>query len=151
MEGGKSFDEALDHCRSIGIAETDPRGDILGWDAAVKIAALVTVLMDTSLAPDEVDRRGIEEITSEMIEDARRLGKRWKLICGAKRDAGGVQTWVRPELIGRDDPLFNVSGTSASVTFFSDSLGPLTITEEDPGPLTPAYGLLADLLNAVRR
>ncbi|OGO66979.1 MAG: homoserine dehydrogenase [Chloroflexi bacterium RBG_19FT_COMBO_62_14] len=151
MEDGKSFDDALDHCRSIGIAETDPSGDILGWDAAVKIAALVTVLMDTSLAPDEVDRRGIEGITSEMIEDARRQGKRWRLICSATREGDRVQASVGPQLIEPRDTLFNVTGTSSSVTFLSDALGPLTITEESPGPRTTAYGLLADLLNAVRR
>ena len=150
MEAGKSFNEALDHCRSIGIAETDPSGDILGWDAAVKVAALVTVLMDTSLVPHEVDRRGIEGITSEMIEDARRQGKRWRLICGATREADRVQASVAPQLIEPRDALFNVTGTSSSVTFLSDALGPLTITEENPGPRTTAYGLLADLLNAVR-
>jgi homoserine dehydrogenase len=58
---------------------------------------------------------------------------------------------VKPEAITRDDPLYNVMGTSSAVTFHSDVLGALTITEEDPGPHTTAYGLLADFINAVRR
>jgi homoserine dehydrogenase len=40
-------------------------------------------------------------------------------------------------------------GTSSAVTFESDVLGPLTITETNPGPPTTAYGLLADFINAV--
>ena len=47
MERGESFDEAVAYCQSIGVAETDPSADVDGWDAAIKVAALVTVLMDT--------------------------------------------------------------------------------------------------------
>jgi homoserine dehydrogenase len=149
MEEGMAFDDAVRHCQSIGIAETDPSGDILGWDAAVKVAALVTVLMDHPIKPDEVDRKGIEGLTSERIDEATRSGKRWRLICGGAREGERVAATVKPEQIGPQDPLFNVTGTSSSITFFSDTLGPLTITEENPGPRTTAYGLLADFLNSV--
>jgi len=149
MEAGMGFDDAVRHCQSIGIAETDPSGDILGWDAAVKVAALVTVLMDHPIKPDQVDRRGIEDLTSEKIEQARGDGKRWRLICAAAREGQRVLASVRPEQVGPQDALFNVAGTSSSITFYSDTLGPLTITEENPGPRTTAYGLLADFLNAV--
>jgi homoserine dehydrogenase len=56
MESGESFDEAVRYAQQIGIAETDPSGDIDGWDAAIKIAALATVLMDKPLKPGDVDR-----------------------------------------------------------------------------------------------
>ncbi len=149
MEGEMGFDDAVRHCQSIGIAETDPRGDILGWDAAVKVAALVTVLMDHPIKPDEIDRKGIEDLTSERINKAGRAGKRWRLICGGSREGERVAAYVKPGQIGPLDPLYNVTGTSSSITFYSDTLGPLTITEENPGPRTTAYGLLADFLNAV--
>ena len=45
MEAGKSFEDAVKYCQQIGLAETDPSGDVDGWDAAIKVAALVTVLM----------------------------------------------------------------------------------------------------------
>ena len=48
MEAGESFDQAVAYAQSIGIAETDPSGDVDGWDAAVKVAALATVLMDAA-------------------------------------------------------------------------------------------------------
>ena len=48
MEEGSTFDEAVTYAQSIGIAETDPSGDIDGWDAAIKVAAHgITVLMNT--------------------------------------------------------------------------------------------------------
>jgi homoserine dehydrogenase len=49
----------------------------------------------------------------------------------------------------RSDPLFTVMGTSSAITFQSDVLGALTVTEADPGPHTTAYGLLADILNVI--
>jgi homoserine dehydrogenase len=42
-------------------------------------------------------------------------------------------------------------GTSSAVTFHSDVLGPLTIIEQDPGPQTTAYGLLADFVEICRQ
>jgi homoserine dehydrogenase len=150
MEDGQTFDEAVAQAQTIGVAETDPSGDILGWDAAVKVAALVTVLMDFPLLPQQVDRQGIEAITPSLLREAGEQGRRWKLICQAERGDGGVRARVAPELIGPEDPLHNVMGTSSSITFISDVLGRLTVTEENPGPGTTAYGLLADFINAVR-
>jgi homoserine dehydrogenase len=150
MEDGKSFNEALAHAQTIGIAETDPSGDIMGWDAAVKVAALVTVLMGIPITPDKVERKGIDDISLKKVNDARDAGQRWKLICQAWRNGEGVETSVRPELIDPNDSLYNVMGTSSAVTFVSDVLGDLTIIETDPGTCTTAYGLLADLIRAVR-
>ena len=86
MEEGRSFEDALARAQSIGVAETDPSGDIQGWDAAVKVAALATVLMDAPLKPDQVDRKGIERLTAEEVEAARVQGRRWKLICRAAKE-----------------------------------------------------------------
>jgi len=150
MEQGRTFDEAVRYAQSIGIAETDPSGDVDGWDAAVKVAALVTVLMGFPLKPDQVDREGIGAITRDDVAQAEGQGQRWKLLCQAKRTEDGVQANVHPELVDAGDPLYSVMGTSSAITFESDTLGLLTLRENDPGPHTTAYGLLADFLNAVR-
>ena len=52
MEAGRSFAEAVRQAQAIGIAETDPSADVDGWDAAVKVSALATVLMGLPLKPD---------------------------------------------------------------------------------------------------
>jgi homoserine dehydrogenase len=150
MEEGETFESAVAHAQEIGIAETDPSGDIDGWDAAVKVSALVTVLMDASLKPHEVDRQGIRSLSSETVLKSLQSNKRWKLICSANRDEERISASVHPMEIAASDPLFTVMGTSSAITFESDVLGALTLTEEDPGPHTTAYGLLADFLNAVR-
>ena len=150
LEEGDSFDEAVTHCQEVGIAETDPSGDVDGWDAAIKVAALVTVLMGIPLKPQDVDRKGVRDITPEMVADALKDGKRYKLICSAERDGDNVIAKVAPELIPSTSPIFSVEGTSSIVEFKTDVLGDLSIVEKDPGPDTTAYGLLADFVNAVK-
>lgn len=147
MEQGSSFEEAVQTAQEIGIAETDPSGDLEGWDAAVKVAALTTVLMEHPLLPGDIDREGITSINTEDIMRAKNEDRRWKLVCEAQRTETGVHASVQPVALDREDPLFNVMGTSSAITFHSDVLGALTVLEEDPGPRTTAYGLFADLLN----
>lgn len=150
MEGGEDFDQAVAYAQEFGIAETDPSGDVDGWDAAVKVAALVTVLMGTSLKPGEVERTGIRDIQAPDIQRAKDQGKRWKLVCSAVRESNGVRATVAPQMVPPDSPLFQVDGTTSIVQFETDVLGSLSVMETDPGPDTTAYGLLADFLNAIR-
>ena len=149
MESGETFDKAVAYAQKIGIAETDPTGDIDGWDAAVKVAALVTVIMGIPLKPQQVDRQGIRGITSQAVAEAASQGKRWKLVCSAVRAGNQVSAAVRPELVDRSSPMYAAEGTTSIMQFETDVLGKLSIIEENPGPHTTAYGCLADFINSV--
>ena len=151
MENGESFEDSVRYCQQIGLAETDPSGDVDGWDAAIKVAALVTVLMDLPLKPQDVERAGIRGISSEMVAEAKSQGKRWKLVCMAEKEGNTVKGRVRPEIVNPSSPLYSVEGSSSIVEFHTDTLSSLSIVEGNPGPETTAYGLLADFINAVRR
>ncbi len=105
--------------------------------------------MGIPLTPEQVDRVGITQITAQDVSGAQAAGRRWKLVCEAALEGGSVKARVHPQKVGPDDPLFTVMGTSSAVTFHSDVLGALTIVEDNPGPETTAYGLLADFINAV--
>ena len=144
-----SFDDAVRYTQQIGMAETDPSGDIDGWDAAVNLSALITVLMDHPFTPDRVNRTGIRRITREMVAEAKIRDKRYKLVAHAWKEGGQIQARVSPELVGRDSVLYNITGSTALVQFESDVLGKLSLIEEDLGTRTTAYGLLADFINAV--
>jgi homoserine dehydrogenase len=150
MENGESFDDAVEYAQAVGLAETDPAADVDGWDAAIKVAALVSVLMDIPFTPQQVDRTGIRGITREMIADARAQGKRWKLICSAERTSVAATSRVAPEMVSPDSMFYQVDGATSIVQFKTDVLGDLSITEKDPTPDCTAYGLLADFINAVR-
>lgn len=155
MERGETFGEAVAYCQSIGVAETDPSADVDGWDAAIKVAALVTVLMDTPFTPQQVDRKGIREIMPEEIEQAKGSGERWKLVCRAERTEDGIAASVKPELVPASSPLYGMLDSTTGVAFRTDVLGDYSIIESEredmvAGPIPTAYGLFADFVNAAK-
>jgi homoserine dehydrogenase len=149
MEEGLSFDESLARAQQIGVAETDPGNDIEGWDAAVKVAALIRVLMGVPIRLEEIQREGIGKLTGEAVRVARKDGRPYKLVCRALRTAQGVTASVRPEQVPLSDPLAWVAGTSSIVYFETDIFPGLVITENNPGLEATAYGMLADFVRAV--
>jgi len=150
MERNASFEDALRHAQSIGVAETDPSGDIDGWDAAVKICALATVLMNTAVRPQMVDRTGIRNLTRNNVSSAKKKGKRWKLICEAVRTDNRVACRVSPQEVGVDSPFYHVENTSSIIQFETDMLGRLSILEENSNLTTTAYGLFADFISSMK-
>lgn len=150
MGDGLSFDEALRKAQELGIAETDATHDIDGWDAAVKTAALITVLMDVPIRLDKIAREGIRDLTPSAIRNAKRDGWPFKLVCRARRTANGIEASVGPEKVRSSEPMARINGTSSYVCFETDIFPGLAITEENPGLYATAYGLLADLVRCVK-
>jgi len=149
MEEGMSFEQSLKRAQDIGVAETDPTDDIEGWDAAVKVAALVRVILRAPINLDEIDRHGIRGLSAEIVRAARSAGKPYKLVCRASRTAGTVTASVRPEQVPLSDPLAHVAGTSSIVYFETDMFPGLAITEINPGVDATAYGMLSDFIKAI--
>src|SRR5215211_8016993 len=155
MESGESYEDALRYCQSVGVAETDPTNDVDGWDAAIKVAALVTVLMDTPFTPQQVNPTGIRGITPEMIAKAKTEGKRYKLVCSVEKTGNQIKASVAPELVDASSPLYGMMNSSTGLTLRTDVILDYSITlSEKPGmsggPVETAYGLFADFVNAVK-
>jgi homoserine dehydrogenase len=148
MERGFDFAAAVRRAQEIGVAETDPSDDLDGWDPAVKIAALVIVLMGVPLRLEEIERVGIATLSPDAVRAARAAGKPYKLICRAERRDRRVVASVRPEQVPLDDPLAHMSGTTSCLHFDMDVFG-LTLIEHKAEVVATAYGLLADLIRAV--
>ena len=150
METGLSFDESLKKAQALGIAETDATHDIDGWDAAVKTAALITVLMDVPVKLEDIHREGIRDLTTNALRNGRRDGWPFKLVCRAQRSGTGVKASVAPEKVLSSSPMGKITGSSSYIYFETDIFPGLAITEENPGLYATAYGLLADFVRAVR-
>jgi homoserine dehydrogenase len=150
MENGLIFDEALKKAQSLGIAETDATHDIDGYDAAVKTAALITVLMDVPIKLEEIERKGIRNLSAEAVRAAKKEARPYKLICRAKKtnEEQGITATVRPEQIPQTDPMSQIAGTSSYIYFETDIFPGLALTEENPGLYATAYGMLADFVRA---
>ena len=149
VERGRSFDDAVKRAQTMGITETDPTQDLDGWDSAVKVAAIATVLMGIPTHINQVQRTGIRQLTEEKIRSVRAAGMRYKLVCRAERRGDGVDCRVAPELLLLSDPMAGLEGTSSAIRFDLDVFG-LSLMEHVPGLEATAYGLLADFLRAVQ-
>jgi homoserine dehydrogenase len=150
MEAGLSFEESLKQAQQLGVAETDPNHDIDGWDATVKTAALIRVLMGLPVQLDEIQREGIAKLSGEAVRAARTAGRPYKLVCRAQRDGLRTKASVRPEQVPLTDPLAWVEGTSSIIYFETDIFPGLAITENNPGLEATAYGMLADFVRATQ-
>jgi homoserine dehydrogenase len=151
MENGLDYYEALKKAQDMGVAETDPTHDVDGWDAAVKTAALITVLMDMPVRLDQIEREGIRDLTPQAVRNAKRDGWPYKLVCRARRTGSGVEASVRPEKVLSTQPMAKINGSSSYIYFETDIFPGLAITEENPGLYATAYGLLADLVRAAKK
>jgi homoserine dehydrogenase len=155
MESGETYEQALAYAQKIGLAETDPTNDVDGWDAAIKVAALVTVLWDTPMTPQHVNPTGIRGITTDMIAKAKADGKRYKLVCSAEKVNGEIKVSVSPQLVDSSSSLYGMMNSSTGITFRTDVIIDYSIVlSEKPGmtggPVETAYGLFADFVNIVK-
>eukprot|EP00571_Detonula_confervacea_P008644 CAMPEP_0172319684 /NCGR_PEP_ID=MMETSP1058-20130122/38416_1 /TAXON_ID=83371 /ORGANISM="Detonula confervacea, Strain CCMP 353" /LENGTH=119 /DNA_ID=CAMNT_0013034791 /DNA_START=213 /DNA_END=569 /DNA_ORIENTATION=+ len=98
ISNGQSFQEALDAAKQMGIVEEDDSLDVDGYDAAVKLRALLVVLTssvessqscngNTIYIPtmDEIPRDSIRYVNREDICHAYANGrKKYRLVASAK-------------------------------------------------------------------
>jgi len=132
MENGLSFAESLKKAQALGIAETDATHDIEGWDAAVKTAALITVLMDVPVRLEKMEREGIRGLSGEAVRAARKEGRPYKLVCRARKTESGVAASVGPEQIPLTDPMAQVSGASSYI-YFETGIFPASPSPRESG------------------
>jgi homoserine dehydrogenase len=147
---GYSYHDALREAQAHGIAETDPRLDVEGFDTANKLILLSNALLGTRFGPSHVSRRGITEITSQMVLGSRSAGKSLKLIGRATVRSDGVHLSVAPEELPQDHPLASVHGAEKAVTYDTDTMGRVTVMGGRSSPSGAAAALLKDIINLSR-
>ncbi|MBU8907343.1 homoserine dehydrogenase [Desertibacillus haloalkaliphilus] len=150
MEEGMSYDKALLEAQRLGYAEADPKSDVDGYDVMYKVVILANVVMGVPLKKEDVYCRGIRELTTEDIEQARREQRKWKLIGKIKKEDHRVIASVGPEKVANTDPLAGVSGAMNAITYDCDLSGPITLTGAGAGIIETGYSLLIDLINLER-
>ena len=152
LEQGDAFDAAVARMQAEGIAEADPSLDLEGWDAAAKTAALANVLLSANLTPRSVRRTGISPSDGERARQARREGRRLKLVAAAIRTGtGAVQATVEPCVLSGSDLLASLDGKANALVLQTDVLGEIAICQLEGNLTHTAYALLSDLITLRRR
>jgi homoserine dehydrogenase len=143
---GVPFADALAEAQSLGIAETDPRNDLEGHDAAAKATILANVLMDADIAPEDVSREPIDERAAAAARGAAASGSRVRPIVEIARHDGAVVASFGPQRLGPLDPLYAVDDFSMGLVFETDLAGRVVVQLHDPHVDQVAYAILTDLL-----
>jgi homoserine dehydrogenase len=151
LEDGEAFAPALARMQADGIAEADPSLDVDGWDAAAKAAALANVLMNARTTPHHVDRTGIGPSTAVRAVEAKRQGRRLRLVASAQRDGDEIRVVVRPVELPKEDLLAGLRGMANALVLQTDVLGEIAICQFEGGLTQTAYALFSDIMTVARR
>ncbi len=146
---GKAYDTVIEEGKRRGFIEADPAMDIEGWDAAAKTTALLNVLMNAGITPNDIDRKGIENITADDLKAAALRGNTIKLICRGTIENGQVIGTVKPMEISKNTLFANIDGTSSIVSVTTDLMGTISIVEHEPEIEQTAYGIFSDLIRVL--
>lgn len=144
---GAEYDEILAEAQRLGYAEPDPTADVEGIDAAFKIAILCGLAFGVAVQPDEVNRRGITELTSRDFAYADELGYTIKLLATGQLVDGEVMASVQPTLIAHGEPLAKVDGVLNAVQIEGDLVGRVVFEGPGAGASPTASAVLADVLD----
>jgi len=142
-----SYEEALKEAQELGYAETDPRGDVEGFDAAYKLALLSTISFNKKVNVNKIHIEGITKITAQDIKNAKELGYRIKLIAlGQRLDDGRIDTRVHPMLVPEKHLLAGVNNALNSIMLSGYPSGDLIFTGAGAGAEPTAGSVCGDLL-----
>ncbi len=146
-EKNLSYDEALKKAQELGYAETDPTGDVEGFDAAYKISILSTISFNKKVAIDKIYREGITKITAQDIKSAKELGYKIKLIAlGQVLDNGKIDVRVHPMLVAKKHLLAKVDNATNSIMLEGYPVGQIVLTGPGAGAEPTASSVAGDLL-----
>lgn len=146
MDSGAEYQHALAEAQQLGYAETDPTGDVEGYDAAGKAVILANMLLGGALTLADVQRTGISALTSADVAEAHAAGERWKLIAEVARTDQGIRASVAPARLPTSHPLAGVSGATNAITYTTDVLGDVTLIGPGAGGTATGFALLSDIL-----
>ncbi len=149
MAAGASYDDALEAAQAAGLAEPDPSADIDGHDSVAKAMILAGLVFDRGLDLEEVDRRGISDLTSDenaVLAEGGCVREVTSLEFSESGGGGSVRARVSPEVIEQGDVLAAIDGTMNCVVAKAEPVGEIRIAGPGAGPQLAGQGVLSDLI-----
>ena len=146
MEKGLSYEEALKDAQEKGFAESDPSADVEGIDAANKLSILMALCFNEYIQPDEINPKGITDISISDIEEAKEKDGKIKLIASAKKHGAILAYSVKPEFIPNDHPLAGVSNEYNAIFIKGNAVGDLMFYGKGAGALPTGSAIVGDII-----
>ena len=145
-----SFETALSQAQELGFAEQDPTNDIKGIDARYKLVILTYLITGQWFAPEQINLEGIDHLELADFEYAERMGQSIKLIANFCLGDQGIQVYVLPLMIEKNDILAKIAGSTNAVTLSGKYADDITLIGKGAGSLPTASAIVSDL-NKIQR
>ncbi|HEX3551511.1 MAG TPA: homoserine dehydrogenase [Candidatus Elarobacter sp.] len=149
MESGAEYAEALAEAQRLGFAESDPRSDVDGHDAAHKLAILAGLAFRRPAVSPGFARRGIANVTRDDVRAGAERGLRLKLVAVARRTDDGIEAGVTPAFVPLDHPFARPRGAENVVRVLGRGCGPLVFSGFGAGGDATASAVVADVIAAL--
>jgi homoserine dehydrogenase len=150
MGEGCSYADALREAQVKGIAEPDPSMDVEGWDTACKLLLIANAVAGADLELEDIHVEGISGLSYEFIRRAKDASQAVKLLGKVDRREDGYHAEVVLSCLEKSHPLFSVDGANKAISFFTDTMGAITISGGKSDPRGAAAALLKDIINIYR-
>ncbi|NBI29764.1 homoserine dehydrogenase [Chengkuizengella marina] len=143
---GASYEDVLKEAQELGYAEADPTSDVGGFDAAYKMTILGTLGFHTYITVEDVEIKGITDVSAEDIRYSSHLGYEIKLLGIAERKDDLIYLSVQPTLVKKSHPLANVNGVYNAVYVYGEAVGETMFYGPGAGEMPTATSVVADLI-----
>lgn len=145
---GASYEDVLKEAQELGYAETDPTGDVEGYDAAYKITTLATIAFGKRIDINNVYREGISHVRAQDMAAARELGYKIKLIAlGRLNEKGQADVRVHPMLVPNHSTLAHIDYVTNAVGLNGFPIGDIVLSGPGAGEFPTASSVIGDILN----
>ncbi|MBQ2870187.1 homoserine dehydrogenase [bacterium] len=145
-EEGADYAEVLAEAQKLGYAETDPTGDVEGFDAAYKIATLATIAFKKRVNIKNIHREGITKISARDMAYAKQLGYKIKLIALAQMDGNDADVRVHPMLVKSKHTLAHINGVTNAVMLAGEPIGQIVLSGPGAGEFPTASSVVGDIV-----
>ena len=144
---GAPYEDVLKEAQELGYAETDPTGDVEGFDAAYKITTLSTIAFKKRIKIENVYREGITKIRKEDMAKANEFGYKIKLIATATIDENdNADVRVHPMLVSKDSMLAHIDYVTNAVAISGHPIGNIVLSGPGAGEFPTASSVVGDIL-----
>lgn len=146
LSEGFTYSQALEEAKHLGFAESNPKLDVEGYDAANKLVILLAHAYGIVTDPESLLRKGIHHLHPFDAAFASEKNYRIKLVARACKLANGkVAAVVLPEFIHQESQLFNVSYEYNGITLESKLADKQFLYGKGAGRYPTASAVISDL------
>lgn len=146
FEENLEFREALTLAQQLGFAESNPKLDIGGFDAANKLSILLAHSFGVVAKPTDFIFNGIESISQSDAAVAKGKNYSIKLVANAKKlESGKLAAFLLPQFVTQTDDLFHVRNEFNALTTESTFADEHFFKGKGAGAFPTASAVLSDI------